>query len=55
MSIFDELPTTEQGLITFMAYAEKQIKALEKDQHRLIKMLEECRRRKDKLNEQIRN
>jgi len=49
MSIFDEVPHTKQGLLTYRDYAENQIKETELRKKRLEKILEECDRRLDKM------
>jgi len=45
MSIFDELPTTEQALKNWARYCENQLKEMEKNKKRLYKLLEEAERR----------
>jgi hypothetical protein len=46
-SMFDDIPETEQGLILFKNYGEKQIKVLNNDIKRMGKLLAECERRLD--------
>ena len=45
MSIFDEVPHTKQGLLTYRDYAENEINETELRKKRLEKILVECDRR----------
>ena len=45
MSIYDDIPTTKQGVITFREYAINQIRTLQINIKRLEKFIVECDRR----------
>jgi hypothetical protein len=45
MSIFDEIPHTKQGLISYGNYAENELKEIELRRKRMEKILEEIHRR----------
>ena len=49
MALFDEIPHTEQGLISYRNYAELEIKETELRKKRLEKILEEINRRLEKM------
>jgi uncharacterized protein involved in exopolysaccharide biosynthesis len=50
MSIFDEIPKTKQGLITYRRYAEQQIKDCNSRIKRMEKILEELDKRERKMD-----
>jgi hypothetical protein len=49
MSIYDDIPETKQGVITFKAYAEKHIKELTALIKKFEKFIIECDRRLDEM------
>jgi len=55
MSIFDDIPTTEQGLITFQKYAENQVIALNKSLKQMNKILLEVDRRLELMKGKAKN
>jgi len=55
MSIFDDIPTTEQSLITFQSYAENQVIALNKSLKQMNKILLEVDRRLELMKGKAKN
>jgi len=49
MSIYDEVPTTKDAIITFKAYAKNQIKVIESNRKKLENFIVECDRRLDEM------
>ena len=55
MSIFDDIPKTEQGLVTFQTYAENQVIALNKSLKQMNKILLEVDRRLELMKGKAKN
>jgi len=50
MALFDEIPKTKQGLMTYRQYAENTIKECEAQIKRMNKILEEVDKRERRMN-----
>ena len=49
MSIYDEIPTTKQAIITFKTYCDNQYKACQNSMKKLEKFILECDRRLEQM------
>ena len=55
MSIYDEIPTTEQAIMTFKAYCNNQHKACQSQMKKLEKFVAECDKRLEKFESKGKN